>query len=327
MAEVNCNACEEIRQTSPEFIVNGLTDDICTSLQNDTGLSPSNENDDCHDLHNLNDCLVGNMATEVEAYDVCDWKEFMRNFIPNLWTTIKGVVCSICGMWKAIHKLECLVNYLYEGDSFSFGETSKDTTSYIVMGKGVSCANVSASGLASDLAITFIAGGVARIHGSCLVYTENFHDRVAGYNYDDNGVEPTKSASRKGNAAWSGADEKPGGYGSQLFYELRILKSEFPQVRRFFTNGGLNEEGGGYHCEFVRYAAGDFAPGQFGRCDRHDGTPSIPGNSRGHQVPDGWEYIQCRITWVERMYGNEDGRQYTPTGLVGIRMNKGEVPC
>lgn len=105
MADLNCAACEDIRQTSPEFIVNGLTDDICTSLSNDTGLNPNDDHNDCTDLHNLNDCLVGNMATEVDAYDVCDWKEFMKNFIPNLWTVLKAMICAICGIWTNIHAL------------------------------------------------------------------------------------------------------------------------------------------------------------------------------------------------------------------------------
>lgn len=105
MAEINCAACEELRQTSPEFIVNGLTDEICSSLANDTGLSPSDDHNDCTDLHNLNDCLVGNEATEVDAYDVCDWKPFMKQFIPNLWTVLKAIICAICGIWTNIHKI------------------------------------------------------------------------------------------------------------------------------------------------------------------------------------------------------------------------------
>lgn len=105
MAELNCSACEDIRQTSPEFVVNGLTDDICTSLANDTGLNPTSGHDDCQDLHNLNDCLVGNQETEVDLYDVCDWKPFMKQFIPNLWTTLKAMICAICGIWTNIHNI------------------------------------------------------------------------------------------------------------------------------------------------------------------------------------------------------------------------------
>lgn len=103
MANYSCDACEELRQTSTNFVVNGITDTECASLANDTGLSPSSGNNDCTDLNNINDCLVGNMEEEVEAYDVCDWKEFMKKFIPNLWTTLKAIICAICGIWEYIH--------------------------------------------------------------------------------------------------------------------------------------------------------------------------------------------------------------------------------
>lgn len=101
---ISCEACEEIRQNDPSFVVNGLGDTECASLQNNTGLNPSSGNDDCEDLNNLNDCLVGNMAAEVDAYDVCDWKTFMKKFIPNVWTTLKAIICAICGLWK---KVDC----------------------------------------------------------------------------------------------------------------------------------------------------------------------------------------------------------------------------
>lgn len=104
MANTNCSACDELRQVAPNLIVNGLGDTECASLQNNTGLTPSSGNDDCEDLHNLNDCLVGNMASEVDAYDVCDWKTFMKKFIPNIWTTLKAIICAICGLWR---KVDC----------------------------------------------------------------------------------------------------------------------------------------------------------------------------------------------------------------------------
>lgn len=109
MANINCEACDEIRQTSPGLIINGLGDEECTSLQNDTGLNPSSGHTDCEDLNNLNDCLVGNMAAEVDAYEVCDWKPFMKKFIPNVWTTLKGIICALCGIWTRIH---CIYNGL-----------------------------------------------------------------------------------------------------------------------------------------------------------------------------------------------------------------------
>ena len=105
MANTNCEACNDLRELDPNLIVNGFGDDECTSLKNDTGLVASSGNDDCTDLNNLNDCFIGNMATEVEAYDVCDWKTFMKRFIPNVWTVISAIICAICGIWENIHSI------------------------------------------------------------------------------------------------------------------------------------------------------------------------------------------------------------------------------
>lgn len=106
MANINCSACEDIREVAPGLVVNGFDDTMCASLKNDTGLSPSSGHNDCTDLNNMNDCLVGNMETEVDAYDVCDWKEFMKKFIGNVWTVLKGIICSICGIWTNVHELQ-----------------------------------------------------------------------------------------------------------------------------------------------------------------------------------------------------------------------------
>lgn len=109
MATHNCGSCEDLRQTSPEFILNGITDNVCDSLTHNTGLEPSAGHDDCEDLNLMNDCLIDTMATEVNSYETCDWKKFMKAFIPNVWTMFKGVICSICGLWCSITKL---VDYL-----------------------------------------------------------------------------------------------------------------------------------------------------------------------------------------------------------------------
>lgn len=105
MANTYCQACEDLREEVPELIANGFDNSMCASLQNDTGLKASSGNNDCTDLNNLNDCLIGNADEELEDYDVCDWKEFMRMLLPNLWTTLKAIICAICGIWTNIHNL------------------------------------------------------------------------------------------------------------------------------------------------------------------------------------------------------------------------------
>ena len=102
MADMNCTACDDLRQEVPELITDGLDATMCTSLKNNTGLKTSSGNDDCTDLNNMNDCLVGNLETEVEKYELCDWKAFAKVFINNLWTVLKAMICAICGLWEHV---------------------------------------------------------------------------------------------------------------------------------------------------------------------------------------------------------------------------------
>ncbi len=105
MSELNCSACSELREHASDFIVNGVTDSVCSSLKNDTGFNPSDSNDDFEDLDLANDCLIGNMAEEIEAYHVCDWKEYMKKFVPNVWTMLKAIICALGGIWTNIKEL------------------------------------------------------------------------------------------------------------------------------------------------------------------------------------------------------------------------------
>lgn len=326
MAGINCNACEDIRQNAPDFVVNGITDDICTSLANDTGLNPSSGHDDSTDLHNLNDCLIGNMETEIDAYEVCDWKEFMKDFISNVWTTLKGIICSIGGLWTSVHQLQCYTDVLLNGVNFDFDEyTSAANESYIVVGRGVSFANVSASGTANDVELTYVAGGIAYLTGSLIFYTSNFTDRVAVANYDDHGVNPTTTNSRKGNAKWSDAGYL--GVGGELVYEIRIKRAQYPQIGRFFGGHIGQSVGHPFTGEIRAFGAGQYAFGQTGWCDTSTGEPQGQSSDNGHLVPDGWVYIQVRMKSTDVALGSSNGTQNTPYGLIPMRMNQNGISC
>lgn len=122
MATIDCSACSDLQDLSPSFVANGVTTSICTSLKNDTGLNPNLAvlHTDCEDLDTVNDCLVGRMAEDIEKYDVCDWKKYMRNFVPNVWQTIKAGICSLCGIWENIHTIWCwLENLTRQGKSYT----------------------------------------------------------------------------------------------------------------------------------------------------------------------------------------------------------------
>lgn len=104
---INCSACEEILEYAPDFAQNGVTDTVCNSMKNDTGINPqvSVTHTDCEDLNLANDCLVGRMDDELEAYDSCEWKKFMHKLLPNLYNLLKLMICAICGLWVNVHDL------------------------------------------------------------------------------------------------------------------------------------------------------------------------------------------------------------------------------
>lgn len=133
MANISCSACEDLRQADANLVINGFSDTECASLKNNTGLSPSSGNDDCTDLNNLNDCLVGNMENEVDSYNNCDWKEFAKKFIPNVWTTLKGIICAICGLWTnvaCLNKKVSLITFAPSVVAFRGGGTAEAAVTY-----------------------------------------------------------------------------------------------------------------------------------------------------------------------------------------------------
>lgn len=337
MATINCEACEELRQNAPGLIVNGFDEDMCTSLMNDTGLAPGDGSDDCEDLNNMNDCLVGNMAREVDAYDVCDWKEFTKNFITNVWTTLKGIICAICGLWKMAKRIDCIVDYMAHGATFNVKETEQSDSAYIVAGKGVSF--YLADGTTehtSDILFRYIAGGMATLMGSCHFYmNNNFNEPNSKQcpNFDNDSTSLTNngyrvSNSRKKNTVW-GQTGRPA-IGGELVYEIRIKKSQYPQIRQIFQGRGTEANAGGFTVHFQVFNEGSIAYGQHGWChDANYGTPGAPmqeGYSWGHRVPKGWIYVQCRMHWVDAM-GSTDGLEYSPYGYLPMRINADEVIC
>ena len=105
MSDISCTACQELRESAPDFIANGVTEAVCESLAEDTGFDAENGHNDSTDLHLANDCLIGRMQDEINAYDICDWKEFMRLYANNDYETNKAIICALGGLWNVIHKL------------------------------------------------------------------------------------------------------------------------------------------------------------------------------------------------------------------------------
>lgn len=265
MANYSCNACEDLRTTSPNFVVNGITDTECTSLKNDTGINPSSGHNDCTDLNNINDCLVGNMAEEVEAYDVCDWKTFMKKFIPNVWTTLKAIICAICGIWTNIHqiltkltKIDCVISEL---NSTATINITKDN---LTLAPGVSYRN-------DDSATPRING-----NSHCVYITGGLH-------FDTTWTDSTSWLDGDGDTA----------DGGRLVYTYKINKTTH-KVKRLWPCPIVEANAGsGIIAHLQIFGEGDTA---WGYASKSDSSGAVT-------VPSGYIYAQVRIMSIAGGWG------------------------
>ena len=251
--------------------------------------------------------------------------------IPNIWTTIKAIICAICGLWK----IACMVEYLMKGASFKFGEHDTEGESYIKPGKGVDFSlRHSGDEHSSDVTVTYIGGALAHLDGSLYTFTETFTDA--------NGEE------RSGNTVWDfEANNFDLPEGGELLYEIRLKKSEYPQIKKFFRGEAWNSGSGQKFFQApIHIFDGDdipegqdnaYAYGQHGWCNE-DGTvrPQDTGYSEGHVVPKGWIYIQVRLlyqtglnvgTHTDGAGQSKAGSSLSPRGYFGVRMNGDEISC
>lgn len=262
MAQKNCAACDELRNDAPNFVVNGLTNTEIASLKNNTGLSPSNGNDDCTDLNNMNDCLIGNMEDEIEFYDVCDWKDYMKKFVDNGWTLFAAIIAAICGLWstfadilRRLAKLECIVSKFGEVQNFAVGEDN------IRWFNGVT-KNTDTS---PDLSVPSITGNAycGYMTGS-IVLPSDFATNFPSNDINNHGI---------------------------LLYEYRIKLSDF-NLRAIWA-GNMQEAGNGdcVHAHITVFTSNS-STAPWGAGD--DGYAS-------YSVPEGWAYVQVRLTSYERL--------------------------
>lgn len=112
----NCSACEDLKTYAPEFALHGITTGVCNSLKNDTGLNPNLSvlHNNCADLQDMSDCLIGALGDTLPSYDICDIKDFLEKLLANLKSMFDALVCNECGQWSEIWKLWHEVHRLQE---------------------------------------------------------------------------------------------------------------------------------------------------------------------------------------------------------------------
>lgn len=99
-----CSACDSLKATSSNFIQKGVTDTICANLKANQGFENKGHNN-CTDMHDMNDCLLGGLLEKIDTIDVCDTKEAIRDLEKNLIIIMDVMICSDCGQWEEIEKL------------------------------------------------------------------------------------------------------------------------------------------------------------------------------------------------------------------------------
>ena len=328
-AKKSCEACSDLQENSAEFVLNGVTDNVYNALINDDGFNTASDNDDCADLNNANDCLIGNMEDEVDAYDVCGWKDFMPDLIHNIWTVIKAVIAAICGLWAKVHRHDCEIANFYSGFSFNIGEDDSDG-SYIVAGKGVSfLERIAGEGHTTNVRINYIGGALCRMTGGLMFSKVSFDEedgsgnKVKVWNFD-NGGTIRHSYNRSGNAEWATTGDTVNG--NELIYEVRIKKSQYPQVKSLTGFFGQDANVAGFHCTVQVFNEGDWAYGQHGSCNSNGIGEN--GHDDGHKVPAGWIYVQLRMAYImELIKSGDDDRKPTPLAFLGIRFNRNNIEC
>ena len=337
MADIDyCEACAELREDVPVLVTNGWQDSYCETMQDNEGLGIGN--DDCTDLNTMNDCLVGSLADQAEVTEQCDWRGFMADLLPNIWTMFKAIICAICGIWTKMDalqeqvdsidvqddKTECIIEHMTQGMELSISE-SDTGESYIVAGKGVSFMEVGSGAAASDVTFEYVAGGLVAVNGSCAFHQDDFTDEGQVWNYDLNGVDPRFTTNRKGNTNFHNNTGVDNNLRGEMIYEIRISLTQYPFIKEIVNGIGGPTGAGAYHVQYIAVPAGQYANGQHGICDRNTGEPVQAGDDYGHLVPDGWIYVQARMASVSYLIAN--GNKYSPRGFMGIRFYPDEIVC
>ena len=301
MAKYDCGACEDLRQNAGSFVINGINSKMCDRLANNKGYSGNSEN--CEDVHDANDCLVGMMDNEVNSYEACDWKEFMHNFIPNLWTVLHSIICWLCG-------IQCYVTHLSEPNK-SDTLTPDNPKVRFRAAEGVSLRYDPSDPKPDDspLRITVI-GSTARVTGSLLCdgnmpasYTGS-GARKGWTDYENGKSEITNTygnSSRDGNLP-------SGGF---LMYEFEVKSCDWG-FSTLYNAPLFPGEAGNFIARIIQVKSGGTYPFDCGWGPGHTGQTYTPTSSKYDTL------IQVRMETIAS-WGRSTGGAITPNGTVLVK--------
>lgn len=307
-----CSSCRELKETSPEFVQQGVTDKICASLKNNTGLNPSLSvlHDDEQDLNLLNDCLIGQLTEEIDSYNTCDWKEYMKRFGRNLYQLIKAMICSIVGLWKNIDKIWCWLEHINTPSSYTLhAYTDDDPTKAPINGFWIADGVRVRTDEDSTAMRIKIAGNNAYITGS-LIFDGNMPTdytngkTVKWTDFYAGGTEVTTKYGWK-----SSNGNTPGG--GFLIYKYEVNPCDYG-FKDFFTTHLLCATGGDFVFRIKCIHPGETYDYPCGYGENYENLTYNPSDKN-------LVLIECRMENV-RTWGISNGG-ITPNGVTGV------IPC
>lgn len=296
-ATKDCGACKKLRDKSSELITNGVTSTICTNLKNNKGVALDDGAGDCTDLDQMNDCLIGNMEDELNAYEVCDWKRYMHKFIRNLWNMLRAMICAICGIWTHINTILCYIDFLINGKSVRFTEDDFIAGTDVVF-EGT-----------SDLALA-IKGTTYRFNGSAQFKMSNDHWKHLGFT----NTGARQSYTEGGETKYYRLNTHDGNYTIAV---LKIKKSDYPWLSNLRSTTGT----------FMNAGLGQIAVNVYNGDSDDSKVNSYPpqwGNPSGDRirVPAGYLYVRISLIGITTWGGgtSDTVKQVTmsATGMADI---------
>lgn len=330
MAE--CKACEDLRNDAPDFAENGVTDAVCNSLKNDTGLDARNGHNNCTDMDNATKCLIGNMVDELERYDTCTWKDFMKIFLTNLFAILNAINCSLCGVWVNIHNIWAEIDTINQKianilSRLTAAENTLDNHSRQITNINTTLNNhqtqINNANTKADKA-NCVLNHLTADQSFAVGVNEIRRAPGVSWREDTTGIQSEPKIT--GNAyvgymtgsfvlsdGW--INDHPNSSLNEvgaLVYEYRIKMSKHNLA--YVWPGQMQEvaNGKGVHAHIQRFGAGDTTYGNDGRTGAGSTT-----------VPAGYTYLQVRITSYESL-GNG---HLTLAGVIPVRMNRESFDC
>lgn len=300
MAKYECDACEQLRQNAPNFVINGFGEDECANLKANAGLAGESTN--CTDVNDMNDCLIGMMDREVNAYETCDWKIFMKKFVQNLWTTLKAIICWLCG-------LQCMVDQLSKPNPNSTLYPDDPKVKFRKV-DGVTLRYDPEHPKVNDAPLVIkCVGSVARITGSitCNGKMPSSYTDGANVNWLDFYRGGTDITNRYGHSSHQGNAPS----GGLLLYEYEVKACDWG-FSELYASPLHASQAGFFLCRIMTYRDGDEYPYDCGWDTNTEGQIYHPSSEEFDML------IQVRLMVMNTWGITHNGGNITPNGLAMV---------